>query len=97
MTDVLGQTEGGIKATIRDPRILPETVIYDVDHTMALPGWLSGISGINAIAHAVEALYAADGNPRQLTRCLIWRSVSEQRPRCGISVCQRVALIKPSN
>ncbi len=63
MTDMLGQTKDGIKTTVRDPRILPETVIYDVDFTLGLPAWLSGISGINAIAHAVEALYAPDGNP----------------------------------
>ncbi|MCY4427926.1 MAG: maleylacetate reductase [Halieaceae bacterium] len=63
MTNILGQTEDGIKTTVRSPSILPETVIYDVDYTMGLPDWLSGISGINAIAHAVEALYAHDGNP----------------------------------
>jgi len=63
MTDMLGQTENGVKTTVRGPRILPETVIYDVDFTLGLPAWLSGISGINAIAHAVEALYAPDGNP----------------------------------
>jgi maleylacetate reductase len=38
-------------------------VIYDVDLTMAMPARLSATSGINAIAHAVEALYARDRNP----------------------------------
>lgn len=63
MTPILGQTEDGIKTTLRDLKVLPESVIYDVDLTMSLPVPLSGTSGINAIAHAVEALYAQDRNP----------------------------------
>src|SRR5207237_3309159 len=53
----------GAKATQRSPKILPEVVIYDVDLTLSLPVGLSAISGMNAIAHAVEALYAQDRNP----------------------------------
>ena len=56
MTAVLGQTEDGVKTTSGSPRFLPETVIYDVDLTLGLPVKLSGVSGMNAIAHAVEAL-----------------------------------------
>lgn len=63
MTPILGQTEGGRKTTLTDGAVLPETVIYDVDLTMTLPPALSATSGINAIAHAVEALYAKDRNP----------------------------------
>jgi len=63
MTDIVGQTEGGLKTTQRGPKIQPEAVIYDVSLTLTLPAALSGTSGINAIAHAVEALYAPDGNP----------------------------------
>jgi maleylacetate reductase len=63
MTDILGETEGGSKTTRRSPAIRPETVIYDVDLTLGLPPRLSAASGMNAIAHAVEALYAEDGNP----------------------------------
>lgn len=63
MTPVVGQTSGGIKTTQSSPKILPETVIYDVDLTMTMPAGLSATSGINAIAHAVEALYARDRNP----------------------------------
>ena len=43
--------------------IPPEVVIYDVDLTMTLPASLSASSGMNAIAHSVEALYAQDANP----------------------------------
>jgi maleylacetate reductase len=63
MTPILGETERGAKKTIRDVKVLPEVVIYDVDLTMSLPPSLSASSGMNAIAHAVEALYAADANP----------------------------------
>jgi alcohol dehydrogenase class IV len=62
-TPILGQTEGGRKTTIRSAKVLPETVIYDVDLTLGLPARLSVVSGLNAIAHAVEALYAKDANP----------------------------------
>jgi maleylacetate reductase len=63
MTDILGETAGGQKTTRRDPSILPETVIYDVDLTRSLPPSLTVTSGLNAMAHAAEALYAPDRNP----------------------------------
>ncbi len=63
MTPILGQTEDGRKTTIRDEKVLPETVIYDVSLTVGLPVKISAVSGMNAIAHAVEALYAQDCNP----------------------------------
>jgi len=63
MTPILGQTENGIKTTLRDTKVLPQLVIYDVRLTLTLPATISGTSGINAIAHAVEALYAEDKNP----------------------------------
>jgi maleylacetate reductase len=63
MTPILGETENGAKKTIRNPKVLPEVVIYDVDLTMSLPASLSASSGMNAIAHSVEALYAQDANP----------------------------------
>jgi maleylacetate reductase len=63
MTPIWGLTEGQVKKTGRDRRVLPKTVIYDPTLTVTLPAALSGTSGINAIAHCVEALYAPDGNP----------------------------------
>lgn len=63
MTPILGQTENGLKTTQRTPKVLPETTIYDVSLTLGLPVRLSATSGLNAIAHAVEALYAPDANP----------------------------------
>ncbi|PIG82930.1 maleylacetate reductase [Aspergillus arachidicola] len=63
MTPILGETADGLKKTRSDPKILPGTVIYDVDLTMTLPPAMSATSGVNAIAHAVEALYARNTNP----------------------------------
>lgn len=63
MTPIIGETKDGLKTTQKTMKVLPETVIYDVDLTLSLPAGLSGTSGINAIAHSVEALYAEDANP----------------------------------
>jgi maleylacetate reductase len=63
MTPIYGLTEGGMKKTGRDARVLPRTVIYDPSLTVSLPAALSAASGMNAIAHCVEALYAQDANP----------------------------------
>jgi maleylacetate reductase len=63
MTDILGETDKGEKTTRRDPAIRPELVIYDVDLTLGLPIPMTVTSALNAIAHAVEGLYAADANP----------------------------------
>ena len=63
MTDILGETKDGEKITKRDPSIRPEVVIYDVDLTLSLPVAMTITSAMNAIAHAVEALYAPDRNP----------------------------------
>lgn len=62
-TPILGQTENGVKTTVRDPKILPEVVIYDPELTIGLPVTMSVTSGLNAMAHAAEALYAQDRNP----------------------------------
>jgi alcohol dehydrogenase class IV len=63
VTPIYGLTEGGLKRTGKDPRVLPRTVIYDPELTLTLPLGLTVTSGMNAIAHAAEGLYARDGNP----------------------------------
>ena len=63
MTAIHGITEAGIKRTGRDQGVLPRTVIYDPALTVGLPVAVSVTSACNAIAHAVEALYAQDCNP----------------------------------
>ncbi|WP_158895778.1 maleylacetate reductase and hydroxyquinol 1,2-dioxygenase domain-containing protein [Amycolatopsis anabasis] len=63
MTPLLGETEHGRKMTRSSPAALPEVVVYDVELTLDLPRDLSVTSGLNALAHAVEALYAPEPNP----------------------------------
>jgi maleylacetate reductase len=63
MTSIWGLTDGGVKKTGRDPQVRPATVIYDPDLTVSMPAVLSATSGMNAMAHCVEALYAPDANP----------------------------------
>ncbi|GLW91292.1 maleylacetate reductase and hydroxyquinol 1,2-dioxygenase domain-containing protein [Actinokineospora globicatena] len=62
VTPVLGETDGGTKTTRSSPDILPETVIYDVELSRGLPLGITVTSAVNAMAHAVEALYAPDTN-----------------------------------
>lgn len=63
MTSGCGMVENGRKVMHKSPRMLPCTVIYDAELTLDLPPAIAGPSGINAVAHAVEALYCADRNP----------------------------------
>jgi alcohol dehydrogenase class IV len=63
MTPVFGITEGGIKKTGKDAKVVPRAVIYDPELTLSLPAAMSLTSGINAIAHSAEGLYSADRNP----------------------------------
>ncbi|KAH6685498.1 putative maleylacetate reductase [Plectosphaerella plurivora] len=63
VTSILGETQNGRKTTQTNRMIFPGTVIYDVDLTLSLPVELSITSGVNAISHAVEALYSQTRNP----------------------------------
>lgn len=63
MTPIWGLTDHGRKHTGRDRRVLPRSVVYDPELTLGLPVDMSVTSGFNAIAHAVEALYAPDASP----------------------------------
>ena len=60
VTSLLGETADGEKVTRTGPEILPQVVVYDVALTTTLPWAVTVTSAVNAMAHAVEALYAAD-------------------------------------
>jgi alcohol dehydrogenase class IV len=62
-TPIGGETKYGVKTSMTSPKVLPEVIIYDVELTLDLPPAVSVVSGFNAIAHAVEALYAREANP----------------------------------
>ena len=63
VTAILGETEAGRKTTVTDPRVQPEVIVYDPRLITGLPVDISVTSGLNAMAHAVEALYARERNP----------------------------------
>lgn len=63
ISPILGQTRDGKKTTIRDKRVVPQAVVYDVSLTLSLPLELTVSSGFNAMAHAFEVLYAPDRSP----------------------------------
>lgn len=73
VTPVIGETRDGNKVTQRTLDVLPETVIYDVELTLGLPVPVSVSSGVNAMAHSVEALWSPDHNP--LTSALAVQSL----------------------
>jgi maleylacetate reductase len=60
MTSIWGLTDPDGKTTGRDRRVLARTVVYDPLLTLSLPSAVSGASGMNALAHALESLYAPD-------------------------------------
>ncbi|MEU6841567.1 maleylacetate reductase [Streptomyces sp. NPDC046716] len=62
-TPVLGETENGVKTTRRAAAIAPGTIVYDPELTLTLPPGLTLTSALNALAHAVEALWAPDATP----------------------------------
>lgn len=67
MTPVYGvthQTEGTTrKITVRDAKIAPKLVIYDPSLTLNLPPSLTAGTGINALAHCIEAVYSVTRHP----------------------------------
>jgi maleylacetate reductase len=63
MTSIYGITKGSVKTTGIDDRVRPHTVIYDPNVTLDLPQLQTAISGLNAIAHCIESLYAEQATP----------------------------------
>jgi alcohol dehydrogenase class IV len=62
-TPVWGLTEGAAKTTGTDPRVLPKVIVYDAALTMTLPVDRSVASGLNALAHCVDALWGPHADP----------------------------------
>lgn len=63
MTAIWGRTTDGRKHTAFDIRVLPRTVIYDPELCIGMPTRLAAASGMNALAHCLEALWSAGANP----------------------------------
>jgi maleylacetate reductase len=62
-TPVWGLTEGASKTTGTDLRVLPKAVVYDAALTTSLPVDLSVASGLNALAHCVDSMWAPNADP----------------------------------
>jgi maleylacetate reductase len=65
-TPVWGMTSEGTKVTGADPAVLPATVVYDPTLTTGMPVELTVASGLNGLAHCVEALWAPRADPINL-------------------------------
>jgi alcohol dehydrogenase class IV len=67
MTPIYGVTRqeasGARKETFTDPRVTPRLVVYDPELTLALPPQMTAASGINALAHCIEAAYSITRSP----------------------------------
>jgi alcohol dehydrogenase class IV len=62
-TAVWGLTEGDVKTTGTDPAVLPKVIVYDATLTLTLPVDMSVASGLNALAHCVDSLWAPSADP----------------------------------
>nr|ABA61848.1 maleylacetate reductase [Pimelobacter simplex] len=62
-TYVWSLTQGAVKTTGLDRRVLPRTVMYDATLMTGLPVDLSVASGLNALAQCVDSLWAPRTDP----------------------------------
>src|SRR6266540_1716543 len=87
MTAIYGVTRliDGVarKTTVTDPKVAAKLVIYDPLLTLDLPDELTASTGINALAHCVEALYSITRNPLSTAAALGGaRAIARALPRC---------------
>jgi maleylacetate reductase len=62
-TNVWGLTGPGGKRTGSADRVLPDVVVYDPDMVASMPPVLAAASGLNAVAHCVDALWGPTADP----------------------------------
>jgi maleylacetate reductase len=62
-TDVWGLTQAGTKTTGTDPKVLPRSIVYDATLLTTLPADLAVASGMNALAHCVDAMWGPRADP----------------------------------
>lgn len=93
MTPVYGVThpaegQGGAprKITVSDPKVAPKLVLYDPLLTLDMPPRVTGGTGINAVAHCIEALYSITRNPLSTAAALAGlRTITPALPRCHVN------------
>jgi alcohol dehydrogenase class IV len=62
-TDVWGLTDHGRKTTGSDRQVLPRSIVYDAELLLGLPVPTSVASGLNALAHSVDAMWGPRSDP----------------------------------
>lgn len=88
MTAVYGVTRqkpdgATVKVTVTDPKVAAKLVIYDPELTLDLPPGLTASTGINALAHCIEALYSITRHPLSTAAALGGlRAIARALPRC---------------
>ena len=65
-----GISEGGKKYIVADPKLAPRTVLLDPEAAATASGRLLAASGMNALAHCVEAVYSSETQPLTEAYCL---------------------------
>lgn len=83
-TDVWGLTTDGVKQTGSDPRVLPRAVVYDAALTLGLAPRSVAASSLNAVAHAVDGLWAPRADP-------VNRALGTEGLRALVPALQRLA------
>ncbi len=87
MTPVYGVTQHSNgstrKITVTDSKLAPKLVIYDPLLTLNLPPTMTASTGINALAHCIEALYSITRNPLSTAAAISGtRYITTALPRC---------------
>ncbi len=87
MTPVYGVTRplagAPRKVTTSDPLAVPRLVLYDPLLTLSLPPRVTAGTGMNALAHCVEALYSVTRNPLATAAALAGlRAIAPALPIC---------------
>ncbi len=78
-----GQAGMARKVTVSDPKIAPKLVIYDPHLTLDLPPDMTASTGINALAHCIEALYSITRHPLSTAAAISGvRQITRALPRC---------------
>jgi alcohol dehydrogenase class IV len=71
------------KVTVTDVRVTPKLTLYDPLLTLQLSPEMTASTGINALAHCIEALYSITRNPFSTAAALQGiRSINSALPRC---------------
>lgn len=91
MTPIYGithhQADGSTrKITVTDAKITPKLTLYDPQLTLNLPPNLTATTGINALAHCIEAVYSITRNPLSTAAALAGiRHITRALLRCHVT------------